>query len=77
MYWLGSGAVQRVSVASDGSQSNGSTYDVAVDGACTRVAFIADATNLAQTTSGGSAHPNYKGAKTGATPGGSSRSTCA
>ncbi len=70
VYWLGSGAVQRVSVASDGSQSNGSSYDVAVDGACTRVAFTADATNLAQTTSGGSAHPNYKGVKTGATPGG-------
>ena len=70
VYWLGSGAVQRVSVASDGSQANGSSYDVAVDGACTRVAFTADATNLAQTTGGGSAHPNYKAVKTGATPGG-------
>jgi hypothetical protein len=66
LYWIGSGMVQRVSVASDGSQSNGSTYDVAVDGACTRVAFTANASNLAQTSKGGSAHPNYKGAKTAA-----------
>ena len=50
LYWMGSGIVQRVSVASDGSQSNGSTYDVAVDGACTRVAFTANASNLAQTS---------------------------
>lgn len=71
VYCLGSGEVQRVSVASDGSQSDGSTSDVAVfDGSCTRAAFTSDASNLAQTTSGGKAHPNYQANyRTAAAPG--------
>lgn len=44
---LASGRITRVSLGSDGRQSNGTTYEVAVDGRCRRVAFIADATNLA------------------------------
>jgi hypothetical protein len=47
VYWLGNGRLQRVSVASNGRQSNGATYEVMVDGACERVAFTSDATNLA------------------------------
>ena len=34
---------------SHGRQSNGSTFEVAVDGDCERVAFVSDATNLALT----------------------------
>jgi hypothetical protein len=49
VWWMASGRLQRVSVASGGEQSNGDTYDVAVDGACERIAFTSDATNLAQT----------------------------
>jgi hypothetical protein len=36
----------RVSVGPKGVQSNGSTFDVQVDGACSRAAFTSDATNL-------------------------------
>ena len=43
---LRSGATTRVSVAGKGLQSNGTTYDVQIDGACSRVAFTSDATNL-------------------------------
>jgi hypothetical protein len=74
VYWLGSGEVQRGRVASDGCESDGSTSDLAVfDGSCTRVGFTSDPTNLAQTTSGGKALPNYQanynGVRTAAAPG--------
>jgi hypothetical protein len=50
---LRTGRTKRVSVNSQGRQSNGTTYDVKVDGACDRVAFTSDATNLALTRAGG------------------------
>ncbi len=43
---LRSGAIKRVSVGNRGVQSDGSTYDVRIDGSCSRVAFTSDATNL-------------------------------
>ena len=43
---LRSGRTTRVSVGTGGRQSNGTTYDVQIDGACSRVAFTSDATNL-------------------------------
>jgi hypothetical protein len=46
---LSSGTTVRVSVDALGRQSNGATYDVQVDGGCRRVAFTADASNLALT----------------------------
>ncbi len=46
---LTTGMTTRVSVASDGSQANGPTFDVSIDGACERVAFTSSATNLALT----------------------------
>ena len=78
LYWMGSGIVQRVSVASDGSQSNGSTYDVAVDGACTRVAFTSDSEQPRADEQGRHrASPTTRARGRGQTRGGSSRSTCA
>jgi hypothetical protein len=50
VYDLVTRQIQRVSVATDGSQSNGTTYVVKVDGGCTRVAFVSDASNLALTS---------------------------
>jgi hypothetical protein len=47
VYNLNSKKITRVSTDSHGRQSNGSTYEVAVDGDCERVAFVSDATNLA------------------------------
>jgi Tol biopolymer transport system component len=47
VYNLNSKHLTRVSTDSHGRQSNGSTYEVAVDGDCQRVAFVSDATNLA------------------------------
>jgi Tol biopolymer transport system component len=47
VYNLASKQIVRVSTDSHGRQSNGSTYEVAVDGDCERVAFVSDATNLA------------------------------
>jgi hypothetical protein len=44
---LRTGRIERVSVDSRGRQANGSTYEVAVDGDCERVAFVSDASNLA------------------------------
>jgi hypothetical protein len=44
---LASGKISRVSVGSGGVQSNGTTTAISVDGRCRRVAFVADATNLA------------------------------
>jgi hypothetical protein len=70
VWWLDSGRVARVSVDSRGRQSDGASSDVAVDGDCARVAFTSDATNLAQTTSGGARKPNYRSLRTGAGPSG-------
>jgi len=44
---LRTGRITRVSVNTAGQQANGSTYEVKLDGACDRVAFVSDATNLA------------------------------
>ena len=38
-------------MATGGAQSDGTTYEVKVDGSCTRVAFVSDASNLALTAS--------------------------
>ncbi|MEA2467394.1 MAG: hypothetical protein QOJ57_1520, partial [Thermoleophilaceae bacterium] len=43
---LRSGKIRRVSVAGKQRQSDGTTYDVKIDGGCTRVAFTSDASNL-------------------------------
>src|SRR5207249_12004969 len=43
------GRTIRVSVSSNGEQSDGTTSEVAIDGACERAAFVADASNLALT----------------------------
>lgn len=52
VYDIRSQRIQRVSVASSGAQSNGSTYDISISGDCERVAFTSDATNLALTKGG-------------------------
>jgi hypothetical protein len=59
---LRSGRIQRVSVNSAGQQANGPTTEVKVDGHCERVAFVADAGNLALT---GTNRPAWKSAVTG------------
>lgn len=46
---LSNGRITRVSVNTAGEQSDGTSYDVQVDGACDRVAFTSDASNLALT----------------------------
>lgn len=51
VYNLRKKSVTRVSIGNRGQQSNGDTFDVAVDGECSRVAFTSDATNLALTKS--------------------------
>src|SRR3954466_5684146 len=43
---LRSGRITRVSVGRRGAQSDGDTFDVAIDGSCTRVAFTSNATNI-------------------------------
>jgi hypothetical protein len=43
---LRSGRIKRVSVGRRGVQSDGDTFDVNIDGSCTRVAFTSNATNL-------------------------------
>jgi hypothetical protein len=47
VYNLRKHSIKRVSTDAHGRQSNGSTYEVSVDGDCERVAFVSDATNLA------------------------------
>jgi len=47
VYNLNNHRITRVSTDAHGRQSNGSTYEVSVDGDCERVAFVSDATNLA------------------------------
>jgi hypothetical protein len=59
VYFIRTGKIQRVSVSSTGAQSNGDTFDVAIDGTCSRVAFTSYATNIAQTTNGPAKNPNY------------------
>ena len=49
VFLLKTGAIYRVSTGVDGRQSDGATYDVAIDGDCERVAFTSDATNLTGT----------------------------
>ncbi|HEX8855263.1 MAG TPA: hypothetical protein VF752_06645, partial [Thermoleophilaceae bacterium] len=67
VYNLNSGKIVRVSVDSAGKQSNGSAYEVSVDGACERAAFVSDATNLALK---GTKNDAWKSARTsGAKPG--------
>jgi hypothetical protein len=44
---LTSGRIRRVSVSSSGQEADGASFDVQVDGACDRVAFTSDASNLA------------------------------
>ena len=51
VYDLDTQQVSRVSVATGGAQSDGTTYEVKVDGSCTRIAFVSDASNLALTAS--------------------------
>ena len=51
VYDLDTQQVARVSVATGGAQSDGTTYEVKVDGSCTRVAFVSDASNLGLTAS--------------------------
>ena len=51
VYDLDTQQVSRVSLATGGAQSDGTTYEVKVDGSCTRVAFVSDASNLALTAS--------------------------
>lgn len=48
---LRNGHIERVSVNSAGQQANGPTSEVKIDGHCERAAFVADATNLAFTSS--------------------------
>ncbi len=50
--------IRRVSVSTTGHQSNGPVTAVAIDEDCSRVAFIADATNLALTRAGDGAARN-------------------
>ena len=47
LYDLRTGSLRRVSVNSRGRQSNGTVSEVAVNGLCTRVAFVSDAADLA------------------------------
>jgi hypothetical protein len=47
VYDLRSGKLRRVSVNSRGRQSSGTVSEVAINGLCTRVAFVSDASDLA------------------------------
>lgn len=61
---LGSGRITRVSVDSAGGEANGTTSEVSVDGACTKVAFVSDATSLRRGTG------RWPGARSSAAPAG-------
>ncbi|MGI8631781.1 MAG: hypothetical protein ACR2NA_04445 [Solirubrobacterales bacterium] len=52
VYWFATKRIQRVSVDSRGRQARGSTFDVSVDGDCTKVAFTSSARNLALSNGG-------------------------
>jgi hypothetical protein len=60
---LDTGVITRVSVGSAGQQANGPTFDVALSGDCSRVAFTSSATNLALTRT---KEPNLKALVTSA-----------
>jgi hypothetical protein len=64
---LRTGKITRVSVGANGQQANGATYEVAVNGDCTRVAFVSDAGNLALTHTSRAA---WRAAVTSAPPAG-------
>jgi hypothetical protein len=59
VYFIRTGKIERVSVSSTGVQANNDSFDVAIDGTCSRVAFTSYATNIAQTTNGPAKNPNY------------------
>jgi Tol biopolymer transport system component len=67
VYNLRTKRITRLSTDSHGRQSNGSTYEVSVDGDCERVAFVSDATNLALKST---KYLNWKTAVTGRAPAG-------
>src|ERR671934_34880 len=67
VYYLNSKRIVRVSTDAHGRQSNGSTYEVSVDGDCERVAFVSDATNLALRST---KYLNWKTSVTSAAPAG-------
>jgi Tol biopolymer transport system component len=52
VYYIKEKTIKRVTVASDGGQANGSTYEISISGHCKRIAFTSDATNLALTETG-------------------------
>jgi hypothetical protein len=56
---LDTAVTTRVSVNSLGGESNGPTTEVQVDGACDRVAFVSEGTNLALTGTGRAAFKPY------------------
>jgi hypothetical protein len=62
---LRTGSITRVSVGANGQQANGATYEVAVNGDCSRVAFVSDASNLALTRT---SRPAWRPAVTSAPP---------
>ena len=64
---LGSGTTRRVSLNSRGRQSSGTVTEVAVNGLCTRVAFVSDAGDLALTST---RNRSWRSAKTRRTPAG-------
>jgi hypothetical protein len=61
VYDIPTKTITRVTVDSDGRQSNGATYDIAISGHCKRVAFTSDATNLALTDT---TNPSWATART-------------
>jgi hypothetical protein len=68
VYNLRSRRLVRVSTDAHGRQSNGSTYEVSVDGDCERVAFVSDATNLALAST---KYLNWRSSRTSRPPAGS------
>jgi hypothetical protein len=67
VYNLNSKRIVRVSTDAHGRQSNGSTYEVSVDGDCERVAFVSDATNLALKST---RYLNWRSSRTNGAPAG-------
>jgi hypothetical protein len=63
--FLDTGVTRRVSVATGGRQSSGTVTEVAVNGLCTRVAFVSDGGDLALTRT---RNPSWRSAVTGASP---------
>jgi hypothetical protein len=67
VHFLDTGRTRRVSLASRGRQSRGTVSEVAVNGTCTRVAFVSDGGDLALTRT---RNPSWRSAVTGSTPAG-------